>query len=377
MEFVCSHPPLQSEVRDVRTLLLAPELFTSNGGIPRILRLYAKALSEPAHPGDTFAFLSLGDHEADSNDLRRHTGANLSNWAVSNGHRGRFIRRALRWSRRHDHVICGHIHLLPVAGAMRLLNPRLSYDLIAHGIEVWGKPSLLQGAALRGCRRILCVSDYTRTRILSHSPGLADKAIVVHNGLDCHFSIPEQVAEPPSPPLILSVSRLCKSDSYKGIDILIQAMPAVRAKVPTARLRIIGKGDDARRLRRCADQLGLGAEVVEMPGHVSDAELARSFAECSLFALPSTGEGFGLVFIEAMAQGRPCVGVRAGGVPEVISPESGLLAEPGQPQALADILVATLNRPWDRSAILSRARQFSYGNFRAWLHAALPSGPRP
>ena len=110
----------------MRTLLLAPELFTSNGGIPRILRLYARALSELPGEASGFAFLSLGDHVVDSAELRRHTGPTLSTWAVSSGHRWRFIRRALRWSRRFDHIVCGHVHLLPVAWLMRRLNPRLT-----------------------------------------------------------------------------------------------------------------------------------------------------------------------------------------------------------------------------------------------------------
>ncbi len=356
----------------MRTLLLAPELFTSNGGIPRILRLYALALSELPAPGSSFSFLSLGDALVDSSELRRHTNASLVTWAVSSGHRGRFIRRALRWARRHDHVVCGHLHLLPVALLMSLLNPRLSYDLVAHGIEVWQKPGLMQRLALRRARRVLCVSDYTRRRLLEVTGLPASKTCVLHNGLDCHFQIPASATAPASPPLILTVSRLCRSDAYKGIDVLIEAMALLRARVPAARLRIVGQGDDMRRLRRLADKHALGS-AVEMPGHVSDADLERSFRECSVFSLPSTGEGFGLVFIEAMAQGRPCVGASAGGIPEVISPESGLLVPPNDPAALATALETALQRDWDRQAILARARSFSYGNFKAQLHAALPS----
>ena len=355
----------------MRTLLITPELLTSNGGIPRIMRLYARALSDMPRESGSFAFLSLGDHTVDSTDLRRYTGDNLSTWAISSGHRGRFIKRALRWAGRFDHVICGHIHLLPVARTMKLLNPRLTYDLVAHGIEVWTKPSLLQRLALRSVRKALCVSDYTRKRLIEVSGLSESKTLVLHNGLDSCFPILETASEPPSPPLVLTVSRLCKSDDYKGIDHLIGAMVLLRKKIPSARLRIIGAGDDMRRLRRLAEKEGLSA-CVEMPGHVSDADLSRSFAECSAFALPSTGEGFGLVFIEAMAQGRPCLGVTAGGVPEVITKESGVLVAPRDPKAIAEGLDQILTSRWNRQAILARAREFSYGNFKAHLHAALP-----
>jgi len=367
-----AHQCLWQKTRSMRTLLLAPELFTSNGGIPRILRLYALALSELPAPDSSFSFLSLGDALVDSSELRRHTNATLATWAVSSGHRGRFIRRALRWAHRHDHVVCGHLHLLPVALLMSLLNPRLSYDLVAHGIEVWEKPSLPQRLALRRVRRVLCVSDYTRRRLREVCGLPASKMLVLHNGLDCQFQIPAHATEPGSPPLILTVSRLCRSDAYKGIDVLIEAMARLRERLPGARLRIIGQGDDMRRLRRLAEKNNLNS-AVEMPGHVSDVDLEKSLRECSVFALPSTGEGFGLVFLEAMAKGRPCVGANAGGVPEVISPESGLLVPPNDPSALAAALETALLRTWDRQAILARARTFSYGNFKAQLHAALPS----
>ena len=196
---------------------------------------------------------------------------------------------------------------------------------------------------------------------------------IVPNGLDAFFKIEESPQPPPASPLLLTVSRLSRSDCYKGVDNLIEAMPAVLSRHPDARLRIVGHGNDSGRLRKLANSLRVG-DSVDMLGHVSDDELKRSFSECSLFALPSRGEGFGLVFLEAMAHGKPCIGAKAGGIPEVITPETGLLVHYGDVPALANAIEHMLTTHWTPSAMLSRAREFSYPEFRTRLALELPRG---
>jgi glycosyltransferase involved in cell wall biosynthesis len=92
---------------------------------------------------------------------------------------------------------------------------------------------------------------------------------------------------------------------------------------------------------------------------------------CRLFALPSKKEGFGLVFLEAMAHSRPCLGARAGGVPKVISPETGLMVEYGDVPALATAAIEALRREWDENQILARAHEFSYEPFKRKLAVQL------
>ncbi len=123
--------------------------------------------------------------------------------------------------------------------------------------------------------------------------------------------------------MILTVSRLSYADRYKGVEDLIAAMPAIRAAVPAARLRVIGRGDDLPRLQGVARRLGLLDHGVEFLGPTDDKAVAAEMGACRLFALPSGREGFGLVFLEAMAQGRPCVGARAAAVPGDPDPGGG------------------------------------------------------
>jgi phosphatidylinositol alpha-1,6-mannosyltransferase len=128
-------------------------------------------------------------------------------------------------------------------------------------------------------------------------------------------------------PVILAVSRLDPREPYKGIELLLRAVALARADEPALRLRIVGDGADRDRLRGVSRALGLDDAVV-FTGSLDDKALRTEYERCRIFALPSTREGFGLVFLEAMAHGKPCVGVRAGAVPELVDSDSGLLAPP-------------------------------------------------
>jgi glycosyltransferase involved in cell wall biosynthesis len=153
---------------------------------------------------------------------------------------------------------------------------------------------------------------------------------------------------------------------------MIAALPAILAAEPAARLRLIGRGDDIPRLQGIAAQLGVGA-AIDFLGFVDDTRLTAELRACRLFALPSRKEGFGLVFLEAMAHGRPCLGARAGGVPEVISSESGVLVEYGDIAGIARAALEALRRTWDEAAILARAAEFSHSHFEARLAELLPA----
>jgi glycosyltransferase involved in cell wall biosynthesis len=273
-------------------------------------------------------------------------------------------------SRRCDRLICGHIGQLPVAWLARRLNPRLRYYLVAHGIEVWRPFTIMERVALRGAEKILCVSDYTRRELLKNCPLPEGRAVVLPNALDPWFEIARGIPLTGCPPVILSVTRLTYADRYKGVGHLIEAMPAIRAAVPGAILRIIGRGDDLPRLQSLRNELGL-TTAIEFLGYVDDKRLAAEMRTCRLFALPSKKEGFGLVFLEAMAHGRPCLGARAGGVPEVITDDTGALVDYGDVPGIATETISALQRPWNETAILARARHFSYLPFKDRLSELL------
>jgi glycosyltransferase involved in cell wall biosynthesis len=286
--------------------------------------------------------------------------------------KGRFVRQALDLSRDCDTIICGHIRQLPIAWLAKRVNPGIRYYLVAHGIEVWRPFSQTEKTALRGAERVLCVSDFTRQELLKHCPLPEGRAVVLHNALDPVFSIGGGRALADCPPRILVVTRLTQADRYKGVQHMIEAMPAIRRAIPKATLRIIGRGDDRDRLQQLSATLGL-ADAIDFPGFVPDERLAEEMKSCRLFALPSRKEGFGLVFLEAMAYGRPCLGAAAGGVPEVITPDTGILVNYGDVDGIASAAVDGLRRGWDEQNIMARAREFSFDRFKAKLASQLHS----
>lgn len=353
-----------------RTLLLAPEIFLSEGGIARVLQLYLKALCDLGGATPSVRLLALNDTVLDSTDLRRSANDNLDDWCVCGRSKPRFVRAAVRMSRGCDRLICGHVAQLPVAWAAKKLNRQLRYYLVAHGIEVWRPFTFAERVALRGAEKIFCVSDFTRRELLRHCRLPAGRAVVLPNALDPWFEISPGASLATCPPTILAVARLTFADRYKGIDHLIAAMPAIRAAIPGATLRIVGRGDDMARLQSLRSQLGLGT-AVEFLGFVNDKRLDAELRACRLFALPSEKEGFGLVFLEAMAHGRPCLGARAGGIPEVIDAESGVLAAVGDVPGIATAAIEALRRDWREETIMNRARHFSFAPFKERLAGLL------
>jgi phosphatidylinositol alpha-1,6-mannosyltransferase len=358
----------------MKALLLSPELFLHEGGIARIMRLYLKALCGIAGPAGRVDSLVLNDHPGRDPRLARYTNAQFGEQAGCSRGKLRFIRETVRLGRRADVLVCGHLHQLAIAQLAKLFNPRLRYYLVAHGIEVWRPYSLVERRALLGAHRILCISEYTRRSMLRFFPELpAERLIVVPNTLDPYFApaLNNQVSQAPfATPRILTVSRLSSTDTYKGVDTLIEAMPQVRREFPMARLRIVGQGDDRPRLEALVQRLGAGF-AVDFTGPLSDEALRAEYATCDLFALPSRKEGFGLVFLEAMTYGKPCLGARAGGTPEVITDATGQLVEYGNIPDLAAAVADLVRHPRDSEVVRRHADSFAFPAFTRRLAAAL------
>lgn len=343
-------------------ILLAPELFRAEGGIARVSRHYLQAMAE-ASPDAPLHVVVLNDQDISPDALHRYSaghaqavGANRSKWVC--------LRALWRATAGGDcHVVCTHVHLAPLLWIIAKVRPGLHYDVVVHGIEVWRDlPSLLR-QTLAGARRIFSVSDYTRREVERRQPKVASKLVVLPNALDPGFPI-AAAAHTTQPYSILTVSRLAPHDEGKGIDHLIGAMPDVVAQLPTARLRIVGEGADRPRLEALANA-STARPHIQFLGYVDEASLKAELARCALFALPSRKEGFGLVYLEAMAAGKPCLAAEAGGAPEVVDATSGCLVPYGGGPPLVAALVAALTRTWSVAPILARAQAFSFASFSA------------
>jgi phosphatidylinositol alpha-1,6-mannosyltransferase len=175
---------------------------------------------------------------------------------------------------------------------------------------------------------------------------------------------------------ILIVGRLASDERYKGHDELIQIMPEVLQQCPDAQLVIAGTGDDVARLKASAQALGVGNSVI-FAGFVSDVMLHALYQQCRVFAMPSKGEGFGLVYLEAMKASKPCLALCDTAAAEVIADgETGLLVNAGDLKGLQEALTRLLTDDTLATQLGEAGRErlethFSVDAFNSRFHLSL------
>ncbi|MDB9347409.1 glycosyltransferase [Nodularia spumigena] len=211
-------------------------------------------------------------------------------------------------------IISTHLNFTPVAYQLKKVRG-IPYWTIAHGVDAWNidNPKLQQ--ALHHADRILAVSGYTRDRLIKEQNLDPQKISILYNTFDADQFQPAPKPTyllhrhqlKPEQPIILTVARLSASEQYKGYDQIIRAMPKIRSMIPDVHYMIVGKGDDQSRIKRLIAELKL-ENCVTLAGFVPDAELCDYYNLCNLFAMPSKGEGFGIVYLEALACGKPVLG---------------------------------------------------------------------
>jgi phosphatidylinositol alpha-1,6-mannosyltransferase len=282
-----------------------------------------------------------------------------------------------------DWILYSHLGLAKPLGSIprRWQKP---YAVFLHGIEVWrpltsGEQAILERADLR-----LANSRYTADRVMEMHPAIG--AVI-----PCPLALPPELVDTPASPVpsgrfgrhaVLIVGRMLASERYKGHDELIAAWPRVIAAVPDARLVIAGHGDDMPRLRNKAARSSAANSIV-FTGYVDRSTLSGLYDDAALFALPSRGEGFGLVYLEAMAHRRACVGSvhdAAGDV--IVDGVTGRLVDQRDPAVLAGAIVALLHDDRLRARMGEAGRRrllehFTFDRFTERLRHSIGEAPAP
>ncbi|MEK7476866.1 MAG: glycosyltransferase family 4 protein [Candidatus Coatesbacteria bacterium] len=259
-----------------------------------------------------------------------------------------------------DIVLYGHVLLAPLVVPGRWLVPRARHMLFAYGMEVWGDPAFrrVSGWERRLVRRrfdrVVSISRFTAGRMAT-AYGLSAGAFrFLPPAVD--DAGPGAAGFADAPPTVLAVSRLRPEERTKGIDTLLRAMPAVLAAVPEARCRVVGDGPMRPELEALAASLGL-RDRVTFSGYLPDSGLDRAYRESAVFAMPSSQEGFGIVYLEAWRHGLPVVaGNRDAGAEVVTNGETGLTVEPGSVDRLAEAIISLLRDPAARRRMGERGR---------------------
>lgn len=323
------------------------------GGVQRASRHVAAVTAKFASDrGMAVRFLSLNDarglHTIRVGDLE----------FLASGHAGskaQFALAAMRAAGRGPSVVIAlHPHLAPIVWAMRRRSRKFRSIVFTHGIEVWKPLGWPRGPALRSADLVLGPSADTVQHLISAQHILAGKTARLPWALDPEFEARSAApatpgALPPEFPVagrvLLTVGRWDRAEQYKGADTLISAMPAVLKSAPNTSLVLVGGGDDRPRLERLALELQV-AERTRFLSGLSAEQLFACYAGCDVFALPSKGEGFGLVFLEAMVHGKPVIGGAHGGIPDIVEDGvTGLLVPHGNVERLEQAIGTLLNDP--------------------------------
>lgn len=265
------------------------------------------------------------------------------------GSKARYLRIALREARRDfDLIVCGHINLLPLAV---LLNAyvRAPLALMVYGIDAWRAPYPLVRHWLKKADVVWSISAITRDRMNAWAQLPEDAYKLLPNAI--HLGRYGMAARRDDlldryglreSKVIMTLARLSRAEQYKGLDEVLEAMPALLETERSLKYLVAGDGDDRPRLEAKAAALGLRERVV-FTGLIDEREKADHFRLADAFVMPGRGEGFGFVFLEALACGVPVVGSLVDGSREAL--RDGLLGElvhPADPQSLRQGILAAL-----------------------------------
>lgn len=270
-------------------------------------------------------------------------------------------------------VVCGHVNLLPI-GWMAAKLGRAPLVTMLHGVEAWQPVrSCLARCLVRCAGSFIAVSETTRQRFLNWAKVSPANSYVLPNCIDASLFGPGQ----PDPQLLdryglrgrkvlLTLGRLSANERYKGVDEVLAVLPGLVRKVPDLIYLIVGDGSDRARLESKVRQSGLKEHVV-FAGRVLEEEKADHYRLADAFVMAGWGEGFGIVYLEALACGIPVVASTLDASREAIRDgEMGVLVDPKNPDQLRDGIFAALQMP--KGAVPAGLAHFSYANFQKRCH---------
>jgi phosphatidyl-myo-inositol dimannoside synthase len=290
------------------------------------------------------------------------------------GNRPAFLRCLVThfWRRKRINlVVCGHLHLLPAAWLVARLR-RARLILIIHGIEAWA-PSrrFVTNWVAHSVDAVLAVSQYSAMQFASWSRVPTDRIFILPNCVDLETFRPQERLPAlvsryglNSSRVILTVGRIASQERYKGFDEVIELMPKLLQRFPDLKYLIVGEGDDRPRLEAKAAHYGVARQVV-FAGQISESEKVAHYSLADAFVMPSTGEGFGIVLIEAAACGIPIIGSKVDGSREaLLNGVLGRLVDPSRPEDLLAAIAAVLEQKSSHRRP-DQIEVFSTQNYRA------------
>jgi phosphatidylinositol alpha-1,6-mannosyltransferase len=354
--------PDTSVARRHRILMLVTDAFGGYGGIAQYNRDLISAFAETSEACDIDVFPRLAPCTLEPlpRSVKQHAPiGNRVNYTLS------VLAFVVR--KRPTIVFNGHLYHGPLAHRIAgLTGAKLVSQL--HGTEIWGNLSRLHRRPLEASDLVFAVSRDTRAKALSKIDIAPEKVVVLSNtvGADFrpadrraareHFGLSDEFA-------VLTVARLDAREGYKGHDRVVPLIARANAQGRRAVYLIAGTGNDEPRLRQLAKAHDI-EDSVRFLGKVPRIDLPDLYRAADLFALPSTGEGFGISFLEAMACGTPAIGLAAGGAPDALGDgKLGICVE--EKDFAAAFLKALTDAPSDARLSAAVHTRFGFASYKA------------
>ena len=309
-----------------KVILFTLQTFSTTGGIQKMTRTLAHSLNFLAgkHKWD-FKLWSLYDSNKDL--MPQYLPAEKFRGFELN--RKSFILNTVNQAKKPDIVILSHINLAVIGLLIKAVNPKCKVWLIAHGIEVWRPLSIWKKALLKRCDKIICVSNFTKQQMINWHKVDATSCTVLNNAIDPFMELPKVFVKPQrlldkynltaNSPVIFTLTRLATTEQYKGHDQVINVISKLTHAFPGIKYILSGQydADEGIRINKLIKANNVQEQVI-LTGFIDEKELADYFLLADLFVLPSKKEGFGIVFIEALACGLPVICGNADGSNDAI-----------------------------------------------------------
>jgi phosphatidyl-myo-inositol dimannoside synthase len=329
-------------------MLFTLQTFSTTGGIQKMTRILAHALNQVAIKNN-WDFRLWSAYDSDSDLMPQYLPTkNFTGF----GSRVKFTLSAFFKAPKFDVVIISHINLGLVGRAIKTINPKCKIWVVAHGIEVWNELLSSKKWLLKNCDKVICVSNFTKQQIIKKHDVDAAKCEVLNNTLDPFMQLPVSFNKPgyliekynltANTPLLFTLTRLSAAEQYKGYEQVIKVIGNLKHTFPDIKYIIAGKCDaeEETRIKRIITAYNVQEQVL-LTGFIEDNELVDHFLMADMFVLPSSNEGFGIVFIEALACGLPVVCGNIDGSLDAI--KSGLLGTAVNPNDLAELEKAIID----------------------------------
>ena len=318
--------------KSIKILFLTLDGFSKIGGIQSVCKTLSYTLNsidQKSNSIDCYT-LSLHDHLPNTEYIP------LNKFKGYKGKKISFSIDAMRKGLSANTIIISHINLILVALMIKVLRKRTKIIMLAHGMEIWKDIPFWKVYFMKKYVKIWAVSQHTKDTLITRHDLISQNIVILNNCLDPFHQKPNNFSNSATlldyhqlsltHPILLSVCRMSLFDRNKGYELILHALKKLLNEFPRLKFFMIGSIEELERTRimLLINQLGI-RQSVEMLGLVSESDLIKYYQLADVFVLPSSKEGFGLVFIEAASFGCTVItGNQDGGKEAILKGKLGI-----------------------------------------------------